>query len=457
MADDAGYESSTGERDIPKFWNFKNETPVKKVIEIPRGRHIRTLNHRGRAICRIMYNNGWNLTQISFIFGLNNSNATQRAVVNNYSPPDNVAQDYYYADLHDPEFRKNLLPRNQPSVIDLSISDDEDTKVGILVGLNAGAVGVPLDTSLVGSIGGRPMRDAKAKCLAQMQDDSDEEEELHRPFDRPSATGMASTNYSQANQNIPVPRPIQASSGESGRLPDNVPLNPPQGSPTSSSSLTPESSARRGNTPNGPQGSSAGTAQKRTHQQESDSIGNSQGSTSASPTLKRPRQTNIDGGFPARHTAASQSFGASRTAQPVTRQPLPSRQFLVPKPSGVRIRLPASGAVSVPGTTSTAPITPISTTQPRALTPNTHSDLGAFLHNVMGADLSAHRALFVAQGFNMDMLRIIARWTDDAKERALHELLLDGGGGQKGRKGLSPLELFSLKEALAKLGQAGPN
>ncbi|KAJ7448894.1 hypothetical protein B0H11DRAFT_2202302 [Mycena galericulata] len=143
--------------------------------------------------------------------------------------------------------------------------------------------------------------------------------------------------------------------------------------------------------------SPTGTAQKRTHQQNSDDLGNSQRSTFASPTLKRPRQTNIDGEF------------------------------------SVRIQLPAS-------------VSRIETKHP----------LDAFLRNIMGTDLSAHRALFFAQGFNMEMIHIISRGTVEDVQRVLHDLLLDQGRGLKGRKGLSPLDLFFLKDVLAKLVQAGP-
>ncbi|KAJ7451189.1 hypothetical protein B0H11DRAFT_1927845 [Mycena galericulata] len=165
--------------------------------------------------------------------------------------------------------------------------------------------------------------------------------------------------------------------------------------------------------------SPTGTAQKRTHQQDSDDSGNSQRSTFASPTLKRPQQTTIDGEY------------------------------------GVRTQLPALDAACVFGTTSTALITPASTAQSHVTTPNTHSDLDTFLRNVVSTDLSAHRALFLTQGFNREMICIVSRGNEEDVQRVLHKLLPNKGRGLKG-KGLSPLELFFLKDVLAKLVQAGP-
>ncbi|KAJ6526132.1 hypothetical protein DFH09DRAFT_1095357 [Mycena vulgaris] len=53
--------------------------------------------------------------------------------------------------------------------------------------------------------------------------------------------------------------------------------------------------------------------------------------------------------------------------------------------------------------------------------------LDAFFSIVRGVNLSAHRALLFAQGFDMGMLRIMGVWKPADLSRTLNELLLDGG------------------------------
>ncbi|KAJ7488741.1 hypothetical protein B0H11DRAFT_2229929 [Mycena galericulata] len=200
----------------------------------------------------------------------------------------------------------------------------------------------------------------------------------------------------------------------------------------------PVSSAGRGNTLHGHQESPTGTAQKRTHQQNSDDLGNSQRSTFASPTLKRPRQTNIDGEF---------SFSALRDNPFLRGNSSFQNLWCENTIAGVRC------AVHIWYDIHRSDHSCVDCTVSRI---ETKHPLDAFLRNIMGTDLSAHRALFFAQGFNMEMIHIISRGTVEDVQRVLHDLLLDQGRGLKGRKGLSPLDLFFLKDALAKLVQAGP-
>ncbi|KAJ7090748.1 hypothetical protein B0H15DRAFT_244314 [Mycena belliarum] len=85
------------------------------------------------------------------------------------------------------------------------------------------------------------------------------------------------------------------------------------------------------------------------------------------------------------------------------------------------------------------------------------TELDAFLTNVAGADLSAHRALFVAQGFDMLMLRAVAGWRPADRVRALRELLQAGAEVLEGTGlgGLTPLQVLGLDIAIAGLRGGG--
>ncbi|KAJ7838831.1 hypothetical protein B0H13DRAFT_2056528 [Mycena leptocephala] len=101
--DESGYESTlsnTGPRDNPRCSNFEQNIPVRKVHNVNLGK-LRHLNRKGRAICRIVHRHGWTFDKIGSIFRLPRGSIV-RAVQNSYSPPDNVINDYKYADQ---EFR----------------------------------------------------------------------------------------------------------------------------------------------------------------------------------------------------------------------------------------------------------------------------------------------------------------------------------------------------------------
>lgn len=83
-----------------------------------------------------------------------------------------------------------------------------------------------------------------------------------------------------------------------------------------------------------------------------------------------------------------------------------------------------------------------------------HAELDTFLANAMGVDLRAHRALLLAQGLDMSMLRVMAGWAPDARLAAVGGLLQDGARGvaQDGRAGLSPAHVWALALAIGSLG-----
>ncbi|KAJ7144004.1 hypothetical protein C8R44DRAFT_865000 [Mycena epipterygia] len=83
------------------------------------------------------------------------------------------------------------------------------------------------------------------------------------------------------------------------------------------------------------------------------------------------------------------------------------------------------------------------------------SELDVFLQNVMGLDLSVHRELLLAQGLDMDRIRIMAGWSHDDRQRFLHFLLKNGAGLLRGKKGLTLFEIMSLEFVIGELGNSG--
>ncbi|KAJ7049515.1 hypothetical protein C8F01DRAFT_1183047 [Mycena amicta] len=106
MARDA-YESDTGERDIPTVDNFLKRQPMKRVIEVPRGR--RNLNRTGRAIARIVHANGYGQHKaVGVIFGVGKETIRLCVSKSEYKqryPHDELKNDYDYAGE---DFRKHF-------------------------------------------------------------------------------------------------------------------------------------------------------------------------------------------------------------------------------------------------------------------------------------------------------------------------------------------------------------
>ncbi|KAJ7480502.1 hypothetical protein B0H11DRAFT_2233275 [Mycena galericulata] len=145
----------------------------------------------------------------------------------------------------------------------------------------------------------------------------------------------------------------------------------------------------------------ARTAQKRTHQQDSDDLGNSQIDFRLT-YLEEARQTNIDGEFSfALHAASPVVRNRSPTSldHPVSPDETTASFAAIPRPKTfVFHNVSAAHPIICGGCENTIAGVGCGSHVP---TPNTHSDLNAFLRDIMSTDLSAHRSLFLAQGFNM--------------------------------------------------------
>ncbi|KAJ7454177.1 hypothetical protein FB451DRAFT_1565385 [Mycena latifolia] len=510
----SGYESDTGARDNPSCWHFEKNRTVEKKIVVQTGHHVRLLNHEGRAICRIMNACGWSVVKIAIIFGISQK-PVSRAVSNSYTPPDDPTMDYAHVDpefrikfppvkssqlakVNTHDTRRTIIIRilqPSPTVIEILDSDDEqDTKEGIL----SPVPGDPMTgtTAPTTSTSGRPMRTAKAQFLEFMQKSHDlhtSEEPVDgstSPQDADDASGSmaaavnSSLNQRQIQYSPPVASPSHKTTGPIPPLPMRKTASifanfssMPGGHPSATDSRTakPESSSvtaaspdprqatqtfppqkgkpsqSNGNnirslfgnsdaetprlTPAPTPGSSNRAAQKRPHDVAIGSVPPStpeSTSASSASAAKKPRY------LPPRNYFAPvyphhDSQSTDRTSQSQMSQSPPAQRPLPPKPMGAPLPFPREAL--------------------RARRALAEAELDAFLADVAGADLSAHRALFLAQGFDMGMLRVVAGWEPADVDRAVYPMLQDGGSELDGRRGLSRLQVLSLKIALERLGK----
>ncbi|KAJ7662342.1 hypothetical protein B0H17DRAFT_1093715 [Mycena rosella] len=411
------YASDNGERDNPTCWHFEKNRPVTKVIEVKMGQHVRLLNREGRAICRIIHAQGRPAVQIATIFGIS-QNAIARAIANSYTPPDDASADY---DHVDPEFKVKYPPPQRaqraqapPTYIQiLDSEDEEDTKAGILSAETDRPRGG--NAAATTSANGRPTRTAKTQCLARMQNSEELDESKGRLNHAHGAGVSAASAVNSGLHKRLTPSQLVPKNTNIVDIRQAVTSRTPAPQPSSSTST------------------SLHTRQKRPHDAEGAPTtpkypSSTPESTSASLT-KKPRYTPPPDYAPAYpHNARS----ANPLPPPNSAiQSPPVRQPSLPKPPALR----------------PSPALPL----PRAALLARNAELDAFLANVAGADLSGYRALFVAQGFDITMLRVVAKWKREDVDRALRELLQDGGTGLDGRRGLSSAQVFGLKLAIEQL------
>lgn len=84
----------------PTARDFKDNRPVTN-------RSVGKLDRKGRAICRIVHRYLKNYTKIATIFGISHHARVRRAVLNDHSSRDDVAEDYDYAGK---EFKNEYPP-----------------------------------------------------------------------------------------------------------------------------------------------------------------------------------------------------------------------------------------------------------------------------------------------------------------------------------------------------------
>ncbi|KAJ7128762.1 hypothetical protein C8R43DRAFT_1134343 [Mycena crocata] len=424
----SGYESDTGERDNPTCWHFKTNTPVERVIQVQLGYHTRLMNRKGRAICRIVHAHGWSTSRIAVIFGIS-ANPIARALENSYQPSDNLAQDY---DKAGPDFKVQfppLKPQIPPvnavdAVIEiLDTDDEEDTKNGIILNATTDAE----QHSNGGPAVERPARYAKSQFLARMKRSNESQEhevaepssssspdcpavkELRTPesvnLSLRSSTG---TIYQQSTKLVGQKRPRQPSSAGTS---SNVEVDCTSGSPAKRGKI--------GGVSDYPDG--AASVYRHYHPTHGVQL--------------------IPLGLPVPSTT---------TVSAPARFPLPQRggrniaSYTSAPAAPVAVKSASAHAAAVTGKTASAlPANPVL------------DQLDIFLANALGVEnLAAHRALFLAQGFDMRMMRILSRCGDTMLHFTLRKLLQDGASELNGQQGLSRLEVVVLENAIRGLADS---
>ncbi|KAJ7289644.1 hypothetical protein C8J57DRAFT_1706402, partial [Mycena rebaudengoi] len=373
--DDAGYESETGPRNNPTYINFSTNKPVPRpgpaIDKSFCPSRSRSLNREGRAICRIVQRHGFSAGQIAAIFSVSQGTIS-RALRNGYTPPDDIEKDYNCVD-------KDFIG-HYPPVLSAPTS-----------------AGAP--TSAARS-GGRPRGSKNAQPASQIAQPASE-------ILTPSSDSDDDEDHELWGRRLRK-RPCAS---ESATL---------VGSPTSN--VEPSTSASR-------------VAKK---------------PRLANPTLNARRQNPVS--LSATASAAAQTTPESRQASGlhvIMYQPPPAKRLAGPTTK----RVPASAAqpVSAPLAPQTVPIavnTP--TMQPHAAPSPAQPTLRTFLSSATIADLSAHHALLVRQGFSMPDLRSMSALPSHDLGKMLKELLCAEERGEA-RDGMSPLHLVALKYEIAKL------
>ncbi|KAJ7443217.1 hypothetical protein B0H11DRAFT_2093086 [Mycena galericulata] len=385
---ESGYESDTGERDLPTCANFKTREPVQKTIEV--GPSKKVLNRKGRAICRIVHSHGWSATDIAAIFRVS-ATSVSRAIDNiRYRPRDRISEDYMKVDvefeMHFPPIavKDNVakLPKVPSDVITIDSSDDE---------LNE------LDFAIVEEYrsNGRPPRTAKGEFYSNLP------------------RGLAS----EEDETPVVP---QKRSHEH---------EPVRSSPTTSNM----SSGRESST------SVSGTKKPRYDDEHSDIRTTSTGPFISSFRGQSPslRQTST---FRTTHMSKSGAPPHDSVALSASRSTLAT--------AGAPPRVPASSAVQT-SRIQAPPLPHRSLLAPRAH--SSTPTLSSFLKNIPGIDLSAHHALLEAQGFSVARMHILGTWGRDAIKEVLQRLLMESEAASMGHKGMDPLELITLELGIRKL------
>ncbi|KAK7045202.1 hypothetical protein R3P38DRAFT_3347372 [Favolaschia claudopus] len=223
---DSGYESDSGERDIPTLQDFIQFRPVTQVVGRRRGYHGKALNRKGRAICRILCGEGgWSHSDLAFVFRISEA-SIKRAVENTfYDPADHVEHDKSIAG---PDF----WGENLPAVVDAQLKAERRAEADKIK--NALNVSTSEDPDFV---------DLTSETISSGSG-SISSTPPTTPSQNSSPTGSASSIFSQAvrspftplrtpSRPIPLPKPspqrsptTQSASSPSTSSPASTPSNP---------------------------------------------------------------------------------------------------------------------------------------------------------------------------------------------------------------------------------------
>ncbi|KAJ7611349.1 hypothetical protein DFH06DRAFT_1244892 [Mycena polygramma] len=453
---DPGYHSDTGPRDNPTVANFRERRPVKTATINAEGydpRHHRALNREGRAICRIAAAHGWSATAIGKIFNVA-SKQIDKAIKNNYSPPDDTSGDYAVvtkelAEIF-PKIERDIdsdgpessaeMERVERSLSPLFTPPPEgrtDNVPQTVKKRNPPRGGTQSRCGIQDSdrtLSSSPSDSGDTPTKFTTADDSDYHSDTgakenptvfnfehkqpvkassrpvgyhHRVLNREgraicrivAAHGWIATDIAQIFS-LP-PRPIRKAIKNEYVPPDNVSKD--------HIVVTKEL---------------AGKFPKKSRDEGEDS---ERSSSSLVPV------ENQKGAKETEKTAEKTRHTGGRNQS---------------RPEGLRSSKPSGSSHALKPKSSVPP----ARVQPRRERAAPADPLVSFLKNVMGLDMSKHSALFVARGFeNVAVLRTIAELEEDTLRSTLRRVLTGSAEELGGNKGLTELELVMLETAMKKL------
>ncbi|KAJ7657263.1 hypothetical protein DFH06DRAFT_1473251 [Mycena polygramma] len=445
---DPGYESDTGERDIPTCAHFEANEPVERKIGYVVGGTKKAPNRLGRAICRIMAAQpGWSHGAIARIFHVSPA-SVGRAIDNiHYSGPrDNIEEDY---DRVDGEFLKRYPPQHRNpgaiprEIISLDGSDNEyDDK--------------ELDSETGPSFNGRPQRSAESECRSRIEKVADGEQDNVLKMLQSSVTPQKRLHEDSAVSVTPrTPGNLKAGSpAKRHRYGDGASNGHSQGS-TPSFSSSPQRSQnfpgsvqvkvippRRLRLPR-PQ-LSANTQTVAAHRELELFL-----KTWTSVDFVPHCELLIAQGFMVARLHTLATWSKAEIEQAVHRL-LTGKRGMTAMAS-IRFEFAAQKLTSTPP--ARAPLARSILPPPSSNATNSGTTLLMFLENVMGFNLSSHHALIEEQGFDIATLSTMASWNDAQLEDALNRTLLvptteAARAVSKlppGKPGLKALEVLALK------------
>ncbi|KAJ6474487.1 hypothetical protein C8R47DRAFT_1199514 [Mycena vitilis] len=466
IVDDPGYHSDTGPRENPTASNFREGRPVKIAI-VPEGhgpRRHRALNREGRAICRIAAPHRWSATAIGRIFNVAGKQV-DKALKNNYSPPDDTSRDYAVvrkeiAELF-PKIERDIDADGPESSTEMGRAERSRSPL-FTPPPEVGADIVPHMAKKRNPPRGAQSRPSKLADNDMLEDDRSDRTLSSNASDSgdapPKVTTADDSDYhsdtgakeNPTGFNFEHNQPVKASSRPVGyhhRVLDregraicrivaahgwiardiahvfslpSEPIRkaiknqyvPPDNASRDYTFVTEELAEKFPEIQSSAQVENSGSRDERDERQRSSNL--------VSPTVQKQKKAN----------------GADE-AEKKTRHTGGRNQSQSSKPSGA-VKPKISG--------------PPARVQPRREPAAPADPLVSFLKNVMGLDMSKHLALFVARGFeDVATLRTIAELEEDTLRSTLRRVLTGSAEELGGNKGLTELELVMLETAMKKL------
>ncbi|KAF7328373.1 hypothetical protein MVEN_02552900 [Mycena venus] len=424
-----GYQSDTGERDVPTLADFENNTPVTVALGPVKRGSGKVLNRKGRAIIRIMAKHGWSHKAIAYIFRISDTSVS-RAVENiRYNPRDNIDEDPVRAG---PKFCGVLPPPLSDALLKILKARDDAPKPNPSLTLDV--LNDEWDTDELKypdeefSSNDPPQREAKVKCSTRIKEVAEDDDNQASAYGRfryccpdgsvfqADATAIPQKRIYEHTISPFTPSPsssVQASSRHF--LPSMLIVCQPvlTGSPAKKprySDVLP-----------------AGRSQSQESSTDLRLLARGSPSSHASNT---PRLSPSQAPFQAQVQSLFIVAADSRTNVHLSKGSSPSLRSMLPPPSHNR-PLPS-------------PLTD------RALQP----DLPAFLKTLTDVDFTPHHELFKAQGFTVSRLRSLAKWSKNETHEALSRLLMGSGPAAVGRPGMKAIEFVTFEIAIRPLAKA---